>query len=72
LPTSAMTFSSGVGVQDLRMMGTNHSLGTPVGTMAQAQAQAQAQAHAHALASNLVPAIPSHMDQVFVLNLLLS
>lgn len=63
LPTSGLTFSSGIGVQDIRM-GTNHNLGTPVGPMAQAQA--------HALASNLVPAGPSHMDQVPVLNLFLS
>ncbi len=63
LPSSVVPFSSGVGVQDLRM-GTNHNLGTPVGAMTQAQA--------HALASNLVPAIPSHMDQVLVRNLFLS
>lgn len=63
VPTSGVSFSSGIGVQDLRM-GPTHNLGPPVGAMAQAQA--------HALASNLVPAGgPSHMDQVLVLNLFL-
>lgn len=58
VPTSGVSFGSGIGIQDLRM-GPNHNLGSPVGAMAQAQA--------HAMASNLVPAGgPSHMDQVFV------
>lgn len=55
VPTSGVSYGSGIGVQDMRM-GPNHNLGSPM-----------AQAQAHAMASNLVPAGgPSHMDQVFV------